>query len=288
MHSPMERSAAQFVLITMSERATTRLIGLSLSGLFLMMLMLNAISAYRTRRLPSTAPSAFGTWLGRNNKGRAIGATPFCFQVRFRIFLSARLQCHARESAETESTGCCRGEVDDAAAYERSPIIDSHHDTAAVAVVRHAHARAEWQRAVRSREAARLCALSACGAFAGIGVDRSDSGLRHDGGRTPNENQCAANRGGETHDHQLSSWIGPAVGRGCRWDAVRFGGGNGAIFRNQKFRKMWAKPNFGYFGTVPAPQTTGATARAKSGISAYAYSPPNSRRHKAHSSCANC
>jgi hypothetical protein len=29
----------------MSERATTRLIGLSLSGLFLMMLMLNAISS---------------------------------------------------------------------------------------------------------------------------------------------------------------------------------------------------------------------------------------------------
>jgi len=45
MHSPMERSAAQFVLLTMSERATTKLIGLSLSGLFLMMLMLNAISS---------------------------------------------------------------------------------------------------------------------------------------------------------------------------------------------------------------------------------------------------
>jgi hypothetical protein len=45
MRSPTERSAAQFVLITMSERATTRLIGLSLSGLFLMMLMLNAISS---------------------------------------------------------------------------------------------------------------------------------------------------------------------------------------------------------------------------------------------------
>jgi len=41
----VERSAAQFVVITMSERATTRLIGLSLSGLFLMMLMLNAISS---------------------------------------------------------------------------------------------------------------------------------------------------------------------------------------------------------------------------------------------------
>lgn len=42
---------------------------------------------------------------------------------------------------------------------------------------------------------------------------------------------------------------------------------------------------YGYFGTVLAPQTTGAasTARAASGISAYAYSPPNSRRHKAHS-----
>ena len=45
MHSPMERSAAQFVLLTMSERATTKLIGLSLSGFFLMMLMLNAISS---------------------------------------------------------------------------------------------------------------------------------------------------------------------------------------------------------------------------------------------------
>ena len=45
MHPPTERSAAQFVLMTMSERATTRLIGLSLSGLFLMMLMLNAISS---------------------------------------------------------------------------------------------------------------------------------------------------------------------------------------------------------------------------------------------------
>jgi hypothetical protein len=45
MHPPTERLAAQFVLMTMSERATTRLIGLSLSGLFLMMLMLNAISS---------------------------------------------------------------------------------------------------------------------------------------------------------------------------------------------------------------------------------------------------
>ena len=45
MHSPMERSAAQFVLLIMSERATTKLIGLSLSGFFLMMLMLNAISS---------------------------------------------------------------------------------------------------------------------------------------------------------------------------------------------------------------------------------------------------
>jgi hypothetical protein len=42
---------------------------------------------------------------------------------------------------------------------------------------------------------------------------------------------------------------------------------------------------YGYFGTVPPPQTAGAAsaARAASGISAYAYSPPNSRRHKAHS-----
>jgi hypothetical protein len=45
MHSPTERSAAHFVLMTMSERATTKLIGLSISGLFLMMLMLNAISS---------------------------------------------------------------------------------------------------------------------------------------------------------------------------------------------------------------------------------------------------
>jgi len=42
---------------------------------------------------------------------------------------------------------------------------------------------------------------------------------------------------------------------------------------------------YGYFGTVAPPQTTRAasTARAASGMSAYAYSPPNSRRHKAHS-----
>ena len=42
---------------------------------------------------------------------------------------------------------------------------------------------------------------------------------------------------------------------------------------------------YGYFGTVAPPQPTRAasTARAASGISAYAYSPPNSRRHKAQS-----
>src|SRR5262249_14919239 len=196
---------------------------------------------------PVTFCRAISNWqVARTKTMRAARlARPFCFPGAFpENFLSARLQCHACESVETESTGCCRGEVDDAAAYERSPIIDPHHDAAAVAVVRHAHACAEGQRPVRSREAARLCALSACGAFAGIGIDRSDSGLRHDGGRTPNENQCAANRGGETHDHQLCSWIGPSVGRGSRWDGVRFGGGNWAIFRNQKFHKMWKKSNF--------------------------------------------
>ena len=42
---------------------------------------------------------------------------------------------------------------------------------------------------------------------------------------------------------------------------------------------------YGYFGTVAPTQTTRptSTARAASGTSAYAYSPPNSRRHKAHS-----
>ena len=42
---------------------------------------------------------------------------------------------------------------------------------------------------------------------------------------------------------------------------------------------------YGYFGTVAPPQTTRAvsTARAASGISAYAYSPPISRLHKAYS-----
>ena len=45
LHLLTERSAALFVLMTMSERATTKLIGLSISGLFLMMLMLNAISS---------------------------------------------------------------------------------------------------------------------------------------------------------------------------------------------------------------------------------------------------
>ncbi len=41
---------------------------------------------------------------------------------------------------------------------------------------------------------------------------------------------------------------------------------------------------YGYAGTVP-PQTSGtvSTSRAASGNSAYAYSPQNSRRHKAHS-----
>src|SRR5215467_9292527 len=111
-------------------------------------------------------------------------ARPFCFPGAFpRIFLSARLQSYACESVEAESTGCRRGEIDNTAAYERSPIIDPHHDAAAVAFVRHAHACAERKRTVRSREAARLCALSACGAFAGIGIDRSKSGLRHNGGR---------------------------------------------------------------------------------------------------------
>ena len=42
---------------------------------------------------------------------------------------------------------------------------------------------------------------------------------------------------------------------------------------------------YGYFGTVPPSRTTGvaSTARAASGTSAYAYSPPNSRRHRTHS-----
>jgi hypothetical protein len=40
----MEHSSDTFVLVAMSERATTKLIGLSVSGIFLVMLMLNAVT----------------------------------------------------------------------------------------------------------------------------------------------------------------------------------------------------------------------------------------------------
>jgi hypothetical protein len=39
---------------------------------------------------------------------------------------------------------------------------------------------------------------------------------------------------------------------------------------------------YGYFGTVQSPKATATTSRAASGTSAYAYSPPTSRRHKTH------
>jgi hypothetical protein len=41
----MERSDRESVFITMSEQATTKLIGLSVSGIFLAMLMLNAFAS---------------------------------------------------------------------------------------------------------------------------------------------------------------------------------------------------------------------------------------------------
>jgi hypothetical protein len=40
----MEHSSDILVLVAMSERATTKLIGLSVSGIFLVMLMLNAVT----------------------------------------------------------------------------------------------------------------------------------------------------------------------------------------------------------------------------------------------------
>jgi len=40
----MEHSSDTFVLVAMSERTTTKLIGLSVSGIFLVMLMLNAVT----------------------------------------------------------------------------------------------------------------------------------------------------------------------------------------------------------------------------------------------------
>ena len=77
-------------------------------------------------------------------------ARPFCFPGAFpRIFLSARLQSYACESVESESTGCCRGEIDNTAAYERSPIIDPHHDGLPGLDGCHLHPRAERQAAVR-------------------------------------------------------------------------------------------------------------------------------------------
>ena len=40
---------------------------------------------------------------------------------------------------------------------------------------------------------------------------------------------------------------------------------------------------YGYFGKVQSPTArTATTSRAASGTSAYAYSPPTSRRHKTH------
>jgi hypothetical protein len=40
----MEHSSAVLVFVSMSEGATTKLIGLSVSGIFLVMLMLNAVT----------------------------------------------------------------------------------------------------------------------------------------------------------------------------------------------------------------------------------------------------
>jgi hypothetical protein len=40
----MEHSSDILVFVSMSERATTKLIGLSVSGIFLVMLMLNAVT----------------------------------------------------------------------------------------------------------------------------------------------------------------------------------------------------------------------------------------------------
>ena len=53
------------------------------------------------------------------------------------------------QAGEAERPGAGRREVDDAAADERSPIVDAHHYRAPVALIGDPHQRAERQRAVR-------------------------------------------------------------------------------------------------------------------------------------------
>src|SRR5262245_1033021 len=93
------------------------------------------------------------------------------------ITKSTRLQRDVRQSAETQSTRGSRRQVDDAAAHERSPIIDPHDNAAAISLVGDAHPRSKWKRAVGRRKAAGVSTLAARGLLARIGVDGSDSGL---------------------------------------------------------------------------------------------------------------
>ena len=95
---------------------------------------------------------------------------------------STRLQRDARQSAENQHTRGSRGQVDDAAAHERSPIIDPHDNAAAIAFVGDAHPRAKRKRAMGRRKATRVSALAARGLLARLGVNGSDSGLCNRGG----------------------------------------------------------------------------------------------------------
>jgi hypothetical protein len=95
---------------------------------------------------------------------------------------STRLQRDVRQSAETQRTRGGRRQVYDAAAHERSPIIDPHDNAATIALVSDTHPRSKWERAVGGRKPTGVSALSACGFLAGIGVDGSDSGLSNRGG----------------------------------------------------------------------------------------------------------
>src|SRR5262245_50373452 len=142
-------------------------------------------------------------------------ARPFLFSPACEL---TGLQRHSRQSAKSESTRRCRGQVDDAAPHERSTIIDPHGHAAAVAFICHAHASAKRQRAMRRCETIRLSAFATGGTLTRIGIHRGDARFCHGRKRTPKENHCAADRGSETHKH---STISPIVPSGAWSDRTR-------------------------------------------------------------------
>jgi hypothetical protein len=84
-------------------------------------------------------------------------------------------QRHMREAGKTNRAGGGGRQVDDAAANEWPPIIDAHDYGTAVAIIGHPHHGAEWQRAMRRRQApgARVFAVGS----SATRIDRRYSGL---------------------------------------------------------------------------------------------------------------